>query len=137
MNPAISTQAKPVAPDVLHLLADGLDTAKLDEFLDAMFELATTWRTIACVVIDDQRIRLQSDDAIIQEAVVVRGKTKLRMACARLAVRCSEGLGRPVSPYGDTVDVEHPRTGRLSKVHFENTTDSQMFRIDESATNGL
>jgi hypothetical protein len=137
MNPATSKQAKLVAPDVLRLLADGLDTPKLDEFLDAMFDLATTWRSISCAVIDDRRIRVQADDAIIQEAEIERAKTKLRMACARLAVRCSEWLGRPVSPYGDTIEVEHPRIRRLCKVHFENTTDSQMFRIDESATNGL
>src|SRR5207237_1265558 len=94
---------------------------------------ATTWHTIACTVIDDHTIRVHSEDLVVQEAEVSRAKTKLRMACARLAVRCSEWAGRQVSPYGDTVEVEHPGTKRLCKVRFENTIGLQVFQIEDKA----
>lgn len=126
MSPVTSKQAK---LDVLGILGEGLDTQQLDGFLDQMFELAATWRTITCTVVDDQTIRVQSGDVAVQEAEVPRARTKLRMACARLAVRCGEWAGRQVSPYGDTVDLEHPRTMRSCKVRFENTSGSQFFLI--------
>ena len=68
------------------------------------------------------------------EAKLPRARTKLRMLCARLAVRCSDWANRDVSPYGDAVEFEFPPIRQLRKVSFKNTGDSQEFVIENGCT---
>jgi hypothetical protein len=121
---------KAISSDVLALVVEGVDVQKLDAFLDALFDLAATWKTITCSLIGDHALCVRSNEAVIQEAEVPRAKSTLRMACARLAVRCGEWAGRQVSPYGETVEVEHPKIKRRCSIHFENTAGTQELHID-------
>ena len=134
MNTLTPTQVKSLEIVGLHGLADGIDTQKLDAFLDQAFELVGAVGTVVCTLMNDRVLRLQSRETILQELEMPLAKTKLRMLCARLAVRCSEWSHREVSPYGDVVDVEFPLTNQRCKVSFENTPASQKFVLEDNST---
>jgi hypothetical protein len=111
-------------------IAGGIDPPRLDAFLDDLFDLAGVLGTITCEFSGASAIRLRSGDVPLYEANLLRAKTRVRMLCARLAIRCSEWSSREVSHYGDIVEVEVPRIKQRYDVRFENTTKSQEFTIE-------
>ena len=130
MSAVTANLTKSLESEVLRCLGGGVDTQRLDDFLDRMFELADQLGGIACTLADDRTLRIQSRNTVLQEVKVPLAKTKLRMLCARLAVRCGEWANRSVTPYGDMVEFDHPVVNHLCKVHFENTTAAQQFAIE-------
>jgi hypothetical protein len=110
-------------------LAGGLDTQKADSFLDQLFEVAATSGSVRCTLANERVLRIQSRDTPLHELDIPRAKTKLRMLCARLAVRCGEWADRKLAPHGDVVDFVYPPTKQLFTVRFENTTGTQTFAI--------
>lgn len=115
--------------DALRGLSDGLDAKKIDDFLDRLFELATMSGSVTCNLSADHVLRLQSPNQGDREFDLPRGKSKLRMVCARLAVRCSDWAHRKVAPYGDMIEIVFPGNGQLYRVRFENTTAAQELAI--------
>jgi hypothetical protein len=122
--------------DILKRIAEGLDTKKVDDFLDQLFTLAGRFGSITCNLHAAGVLRLESRGAVLQEAEIARAKTKLRMLCARLAVRCGEWSARPISPYGGVVEFVFPPTKQQFKVRFENTTAVQEIFIETQSGNG-
>src|SRR5437879_6094759 len=106
--------------EAIQCLVNGLNTQGIDDFLDRLFSLAGKLGNVTCSLLGDRIIRLQSHDVVLQAVEAPRAKSKLRMVCARLAVRCGEWCNRKVSPYGDTVEFELPRSKQFCKVEFEN-----------------
>jgi hypothetical protein len=121
------------ASELLRRLATGVDTEILDGFIEDLLTLAVKLTKIKCGLADVSSLRLESENVILHEMTLPRAKTKLRMLCARLAVRCAAWSGRQVSPYGDAVDFEVPGHGRAFKVRFENTAEFQRFAIEAQA----
>ena len=125
------------ASEATRCLANGLDTSKMDDFLDQLFHLADEMGSVSISFLEDNRIlRLESKNLIFQDMIVSRPKTKLRMLCARLAVRCGEWAKREVSPYGESLDLEVPFAKGFFNVRFENTTAMQSITIVTHSTNG-
>jgi hypothetical protein len=127
---------KAIETDILKSIAGGLDTQKIDDFLDQLFELAGRFGSITCNLHGEGVLRLQSRGSVLQEAEIPRAKSKLRMLCARLAVRCGEWSNRPVAPYGDMAELVFPPTKQVCKVRFENTTAVQEIAIEIQSGNG-
>lgn len=119
-----------VPTEVMRCLSEGLDTPRMDDFLDQMFDLASQRGHAAISLLAGDLLRLESKNLILLDLEVPRAKTKLRMLCARLAVRCAAWANREFSPYGDTLEFEHPIIKRTCKVSFENTTGTQKFSIE-------
>ncbi len=120
-----------VLTEAVRCLGDGLDTPRMDDFLDQMFDLASERGHAAISLLTGGLIlRVESKNLMLLDLEVPRAKTKLRMLCARLAVRCAAWANREFSPYGDTVEFEHPTAKRTCKVSFENTTGTQKFSIE-------
>jgi hypothetical protein len=117
-------------------LADGFDTRKADAFLDRIFDQAAKFGRITITINGDSVLRLDSPGYTSMQADMSRVKTKVRMLCARLAVRCREWSNRPIAPYGDTVEIVFPPTKQRFKVRFENTTAVQEIAIELQSENG-
>lgn len=115
--------------DARRCLAGGFDTQKADDFLDRLFDLAATFGRVQCTLAGERILRIESRDAQLQELEIPQAKTKLRMLCARLAVRCGEWAHRKLAPYGDVVEFVYPPTRQSFTVRFENTTAAQAFAI--------
>jgi hypothetical protein len=122
--------------EILGRLADGLDTQKADDFLDQLFGLAGRLGSINCSLRGDATLRLESCGAVLQDAEIPRAKTKIRMVCARLAVRCGEWSKQSVAPYGDVVEIAYTPTNQRFKIRFENTTSAQEIAIEIESGNG-
>ena len=130
MNAATANLTKSLKAEMLRCLAGGIDTPKADGFLDQLFEVAEALGSVTCMLAGDRVLRVQSRDLVLQDVEIPLAKTKLRMLCARLAVRCGEWANRKLAPYGDLVEFRLPVTNQLFKVHYENTTSKQAFAID-------
>jgi hypothetical protein len=105
---------------------DGL----FDEILNAVG--AATLKSASCTLDEDSSLCLEADEEQVATVKVDRAKSALRMICARLSVRCSEWANREVSPYGDTVEFQLPKSKRRAEVAFQNTPEVQRFEIKES-----
>src|SRR5260221_14604633 len=99
---------KSLESETIRCLGDGVDTRKLDDFLDLIFALAGQFGNIGCTPANERVLRVQSGDRGLQDVDIPLGKTKLRMLSARLPARCTEWANRSTSPYGDTVGGELP-----------------------------
>jgi hypothetical protein len=122
--------ADSTAPALLGRLAQGVDAETLDGFIESLFTLAVKLNKLTCGLVDDSSLRLESGNVILHEMTLPRAKTKLRMLCARLAVRCTVWSNRQVSPYGDIVDFELPGHRQTFRVSFENTPEAQKLAIE-------
>ena len=136
MNAVTAKTKEQQASDALRCLADGVDTKKVDDFLDQLFQLAERLGSVTCALVDDQ-LCLQTHNVILDTLNIERAKSSLRMVCARLAVRCSESAKRKVSAYGDVVEFEYSPAKRLIEVRFENTTVLQQISIVVKSANGI
>src|SRR5262249_54353268 len=105
-----------------HALAGGLETQTTDEILDALFRLAASSGTIDFGLGDKGVTLVAAQRSVLSDESIPRAKTKLRVICARLAVRCGEWAKREVSIYGDIIEVAPPTVQAPLKVRFENTT---------------
>jgi hypothetical protein len=123
-------------PDFWTALADGMDAQKADSIVDMLFDHADKNGRVTLSLEGDSCLQSQWPGVILQRADIPRAKTKLRMICARLSVRCAEWSKRPVSPYGDSIEVVFPPTEALFKVRFENTTAAQAIAIEIVSENG-
>ncbi len=129
MNPVISESAEMEAV-CSRCLAGGLDTEKMDEFLDHIFSLAARLGGVECTLVNESTLRIQSGDALVHERTLPRATTKLRTICARLAVRCGAWSNREMSPYGDVVELRDAT--RPHTIRFKNTNDAVMFAVDDT-----
>jgi hypothetical protein len=137
MNAVTEGVKKSKAEQALRCLAEGLDTPKMDEFLDQLLALVHEFGQVSFYLTGDDRILvLYSKDLLLAQLETSRPKTKIRILCARLAVRCGEWSGREVFPYGDTLEVDHPDTKQIFKIQFENTPAAQTVTIDIVSANG-
>jgi hypothetical protein len=128
-----STQS--LESELLRCLAGGVDAQKLDDFLDRLLCLAGELGSVTCILPDEQTIRVQSRGGLLNEAALPLAKAKLRMLCARLAVRLGDWSNQKVSPYGEVLEVEVPHTKQRLRVSFKNTPDSQTLTIDSVLPN--
>ena len=129
MDAVIPSVPNSFEADARRCLAGGFDTQKADDFLDRLFELAATFGSVHCTLANERIMRIQSRNTELHELEIPRAKTKLRMLCARLAVRCGEWADRKLAPYGDVVEFAYPPTKKSFTVRFENTTATQAFAI--------
>lgn len=127
---------KSLEVEALRCLAGGIDTQKADAFLDLLLELAAASGSVTCTLANERVLRLQVRDTSLQELEIPLAKTKLRMLCARLAMRCGEWGRRKISPYGDTVEIQLPSAEQFLKVCFENSTDAQAITVESMPANG-
>ena len=140
MNTVTESRRKLVEDEAMRCLAGGLDTPKMDEFLDQLFQLARelgkTWFYMASgnrVLALNATFVPNGEEyprQVLALLEVPRPKTKIRMLCARLAVRCTEWAGREVFAYGDTLEFVHPTIKKTCKVQFANTTAIQELSIE-------
>ncbi len=133
MNAKVRDLTPPV-PDFWRALADGMDTQKADAFIDILFDHAGKYGSVTLTL--SGGLILKSPLVISLPADIPRAKTKMRMICARLAVRCAEWSNRPVSPYGGSIEIVFPPTKVRFRVQFENTTASQQISIEVQSENG-
>src|SRR5690242_13771966 len=93
--------AKTSAADMIRCLADGVDIDRIDRFLDLLFVLAAKTGSVTCAVVGQDAVRIQCHDATSGEFEMPRAMSKIRMVCARLALRCTEWCNRQINAYGD------------------------------------
>ncbi len=74
--------------------------AEVVGFVDALLELASEVGSIGCRLENERALRFQIQEETEFDVVLIRAKTILRMACARLAVLCHESGDKDVSLYG-------------------------------------
>jgi hypothetical protein len=127
---------KSLKAEALRCLAGGINTQKADAFLDLLLELAAASGSVTCTLANERVLRLEVRDTALLEVEIPLAKTKVRMLCARLAVRCGEWGGRKISPYGDLVEIQVPSTERFFKVCFENSTHAQAITVESIPANG-
>jgi hypothetical protein len=138
MNAVTEGIKKSLAEQAMGGLAGGLDTPKMDEFLDQLFALASEFGQVSFSLTDSGAVlALYSKKLLLAQSEAPRPKTKIRILCARLAVRCGEWSGRNVFPYGETLELDHPGTKQFYKIRFENTTAMQEITIETISANGL
>lgn len=80
----------------VHCLGAGVDTPRLDAFLDCLFEIAAKQSPVTCECRED-RIEVKADDDQVHSGDIPRAKTKRRMLCARLEKRASDAAGVSLS----------------------------------------
>jgi hypothetical protein len=98
-------------------------------FIDQLLECATHLGEIRCCLATEQSLRFQLGDQAC-EVRLDAARGKLRMLCARLAVRCQETAGNAVSPYGGAGTITAPQTHADGwTVRFKNTPDEQQFTV--------
>lgn len=130
----MKTTSESLSNDIVAALTslhDGVDTKTLDVFLDHLFELANRNGLAVCELANNDALCVKSPN--LGESVMVempRALTKMRMVCARLAVRCSKSCSREIKPYGDSVEFACPDSGVPFKVQFTNTTSRQEISIE-------
>jgi hypothetical protein len=118
------------AATALQGLANRIDTPALDEFILQLISMAGDLEQGINCEFTDERIRITVNQRLLHELELPRGKSILRMVCARLAVQCEEWTNQPVKPYGDQVSVEMPSEKRPFLIAFENTPVQQMIAIE-------
>ena len=136
MSAVTGNLLKTMEAETLRCLAHGIDTQKADAFLDQLFELATALGSVSCALTNESVLRVRSPETTLLEAEIPLAKAKLRMLCARLAVRCGEWASRKISPYGDLIEIQLPSAERSFQVRFENSTDAQTITIGSISPNG-
>ncbi len=137
MNAVTEGLNKTLVDQAMRCLAEGLDTPRMDEFLDQLFGLSRELGQVSFYLTGGSRVlALYSKNLLLALLEVPRPKTKIRMLCARLAVRCGEWSGQQVFPYGDTLEFTHPSEMQICKVSFENTTAAQQITIEAKSANG-
>ncbi len=109
-----------------HCLGAGVDTPRLDAYLDCLFEIAATQGPVLCECQDD-RILVKADDENVYASDVLRAKTKMRILCARLEKRASDATGTPPSNPGDGIAFEFG--DRSYDIVITNSTVSQRISI--------
>jgi hypothetical protein len=109
-----------------HCLGDGVDTSRLDEFLDYLFELATMHSPLICECKED-RIHVQTGDEPVLDRAIPRAKTKMRLLCARFEKRASDARGEALSPKTDGTVFDLGEGSYTVTVH--NTTELQRISI--------
>jgi hypothetical protein len=87
---------------------------------------------IHCTMAHERALRFQSRGMLLKDVDIPLAKNKLRMLCARLAVRCGELVHRKIAPYGDILEVKLSAK-QCYKVRFTNTTAEQQITIEASA----
>jgi hypothetical protein len=75
----------------------------VDDVFDEAFRQLGSVDRVACSLLNESTLLLESDNGLRIEIPVRRAKGILRLMCARLAVRASEWARREVSPYGDSI----------------------------------
>jgi hypothetical protein len=75
-----------------HCLGAGINTSRLDEYLDYLFELAAMHGPLTCECQED-RIQVKTAKEQILDREIPRAKTKVRLLCARLEKRASDTRG--------------------------------------------
>jgi hypothetical protein len=133
MNAVSTDLATSLQAETVRCLADGVDTQKIDDYLDRLFEWATAYGSVACSMSKDDLLCVQTLKHVSHEFHLPRAKSKLRIMCARLAVRCEEWSKRKVSPYGDALEIEFPANHQRYAVRFENSTAAQDLTIETVA----
>jgi hypothetical protein len=109
-------------------LDSGLDTLKADDLIDELFRNDPNNGPIS-VVQHEGRLLVRDEAHLLCEVPVQLAKPKLRSICGRLAAKCGEWTGTPVSTSGATVDVEHPLNKRRYRVEFANTSSVQQISV--------
>src|SRR5437870_1849521 len=122
MNAITAEHQSKLASEVQRNLAGGVTPERVDSFLDTILGLAVELGRVTCTIVNEDTLQVKAGDTPLFETPISRAKTKLRMVCARLAVRGQAWAGHEVSPYGDVLELEEPRSKQLCKISFENTT---------------
>jgi [acyl-carrier-protein] S-malonyltransferase len=133
MQAMTTDRAEAFASLCQHSLAAGLDTRKMDDFLEHLLELVGESGSVSVTLADESILRIEADGGVVHDTSVPRAKTKLRTLCARLAVRCSEWSRREVSPYGEVAQLGLPGGKKTWTVRFHNTNDAVMIKIEGSS----
>ncbi len=121
----------------LQALAEGATVERLDEVVNQLVSLTSELESISCLAVDAEKLQVTAWGTLVGEQSLPLATAKLRMLCARVATRFSEGRDQPISPYGDEFDLEAEE--RKYKIRFENTSSSQLLEIQHSTQqqNGL
>ncbi len=134
---AVTAVQKETLQGTLRRLDRGMDTLRIDAFLEQMLSLVGEKGSLKCTLVNEQVVRVQRQDMLLCEVPLRAAKAKLRAICARLAVRCGAWSNREVSLYGDELEFTNPHTKQLCKIVFENTPQSQEFEIQAMPTKNM
>lgn len=136
MNMATENVEKFLEMGAMRYLAEGFDTPTMDAFIDQLFGLARDLGHVSFSMTGNRALAFCSTNLLLALLEVPRPNTKIRMLCARLAVRYGEVSGKELFPYGDTFECEHPGMKQRFHVRFENTPGVQEIAIEVQASNG-
>jgi hypothetical protein len=101
----------------------------VDDVFDEAFRQLGSVDRVACSLLNESTLLLESDNGLRIEIPVRRAKGILRLMCARLAVRASEWARREVSPYGDSIVFDLVKSGLRCAICFPNTPDVQKLEM--------